>query len=368
MGFYWLASDVLQGNVLADLPKFDVPRVKKVIGRYEQSTGTLPLIGAPADWERIVTPGATHFHLLRDNPDDPAHGIPLWGGMITEAPLTSGNDVRFPMSTVEAYFDRRFIGDETYTQVGQNLIVKDIVEKYIADGPNGGLPIRVVIVNGGAGKLRDRSYLNTDDKTVYSVLTDLMGVIDGPEWTVGWEWQANPERITPVLYVGDRIGSAVAAGLSASAVFDMPGPVLDFQRYSSYAQGKGANVVMATSSGQGDERPQSPLQVTPDPLRPTFEHRFTPSTSIKEVSTLTGHAQSAAEGLANGTLALALVATADRAPKLDVDWFIGDDIGYNITAPAFPNGKEGVARAVGWELAPQGTATITPILVGGNLS
>lgn len=365
--FSWVATEVLTGQVIADLPKLDVPRCKKVIGRYEPATGTLPLVGAPVDWERILTGGATNFHLLRDNPDDPAHGIPVWGGMITEDTLTESDVVEFPMSTIEAYFDRRYVGDETYTGVGQNLIVKDLVEKYAAAGPNGGIPIRVVIVNGGSGKLRDRTYIDRDDKTLYSVLTDLMGIDDGPEWTVGWEWKSNPERITPVLYVGDRIGAPVTPGLGPSAVFEIPGAATRFSRYRSYANGKGANVVMAVSSGQGDDRPQSAPVVIPDTLRPTFEHRFTPSTSIKNTQTLEDHAASRAAFLAGGTVALEMGAAADKAPQLDVDWSIGDDIGFRVTAPAFPNGLEGVARAVGWELEPQGTARIQPILAGDEI-
>lgn len=421
--FSWLATAVLDGAVLADLPKLDVPRVKKVIGRYEPATATLPLIKAPEDWERILTPGATVLWLLRDNPDDPAHGIPVWGGMITEDPLTEADTVQFPMATLEAYLDRRFVGDRNYVNVGQNDIVTDLVESFVAAGPNGGLPIRVQVVNGGAGKLRTREYKDQDDKTVYSVSKELSGVIDGPEWSIGGEWQSNPERITPVFYVGDRLGSAVTPGLGAAAVFEMPGSVRGFRRYRSYARGKGANTLKAVSSGQGDIRPESPLIVTPDVLRPTFEERFTPSTSITDIDTLTDHATTRAAALKDGTTTLELSAIADKAPKLDVDWFIGDDIGYNIggtkttttsdltidsegydsevgfpvdgegydadgditldgelydvpatvstsrpIVPAFPRGLEGTARAVGWELEPQGTAIITPILAGGDLT
>lgn len=365
MRHYWVATAALTGDVLADLPKLDVSRVKKIIGRYEPAVATFPLVGAPVDWERILTPYATMFWLMRENPSDPAHGIPLWGGLLTEDPLSEADVVELPLVTAEGYLDRRYVGNRTYTGVGQNLIVKDLVESFAAAGPNGGLPIRVQIVNGGDGKPRDREYKDQDDKTLYSVLQDLSGVIDGPEWSMGGEWQG--ERITPVLYVGDRIGTPKRADLAPPAVFDMPGCVTSFHRYRSYANGKGANVVMATSSGQGDDRPQSAPVITPDPLRPTVEERFTPSTSIKNTATLDEHAQARAALLADGVRALELSAAEPRAPRLDVDWSIGDDIGFDITAPAFPGGFVGVARAIGWELSPQGSATITPILAGGDL-
>lgn len=367
MRHYWVATDAQTGRVLADLPRLSVPKVKTVIGRYEPATATFPLIGAPVDWERILTPGATGFWLLRENPSDPAHGVPLWGGILIEDPLTHRDTVELSLMTWEWYFDRRYVGNKAFTGAGQNNIVRDLVTAFAATGPNGGIPIRVQITSGGAGRARDRKYFDRDDKTLYSVLRDLMGVIDGPEWTVGGEWRTEPERITPVLYVGDRLGTAQREDLSPAAVFDMPGPVTNFRRHRSYATGKGANAVKAVSSGQGDDRPESQMVVAADALRPTFEHRFTPSTSIKETSTLDAHAQAKAELLRRGTITLELEAVADFAPQLGVDWFIGDDIGYDISAPAFPNGSIGVARAIGWELEPEGTATITPILAGGDL-
>lgn len=368
---YWLATDAKTGTILADLPKLDVPKVKEVIGRYEPATGTFPLVGAPEDWDRIVTPGATVFWLLRDNPDDPAHGVPLWGGMIVDDPRTGKDSIAFGMQPIEWYTDCRYVGDVSFTNVGQNLIVTDLIEDFVATGPNGGLPIRVENIDGVSGTPRTRTdWKAKDDKTIYSVLRDFMGVIGGPEWTIGGEWQTSPERITPVLRVGSRIGTAVTQGLSPAVVFDMPGCVIDFQRYRSYARGRGANAVKAVSSGQGDERPESDLVVTPDLLRPTFEHRFTPSTSIKEKSTLNEHANARAGQLADGSLTLELTVLDEQAPQLGVDWFIGDDIGFAIApgrVPAFPNGYEGVARAIGWELNLHGTRTMSPILAGGDL-
>jgi len=368
--FTWLASELLTGRIFADLRDLEVRRVKQTLGRYETATAKLPLVGnaVPVDWERVLLPGATVFHLMRRNPAG-GPSIPQWGGYITADPLNDEDAVEFPMTTVEAYFDRRFVGDETYTGVGQNLIVKDLVEKYAAAGPNGGIPIRVVIVSGGDGKLRDREYKDQDDKTLYSVLQDFMGVKDGPEWTVGWERQSNPERITPVLYAGDR---------------------------------------------------------------PTFEYRFTPSTSIKETATLDEHAEGAAVELAGGTKSLQLAGDAVTSPTLNVDWFVGDDIGFKVggqfrpgisnlgapgvfevdaegllipnvgtqpaenglldasglvagtdglyefseprtraarpIVPAFPTGLRGVARAIGVELDFENVPTVTPILAGDDIN
>jgi hypothetical protein len=64
------------------------------------------------------------------------------------------------------------------------------------------------------------------------------------------------------------------------------------------------------------------------------------------------------------------------APKLNVDWFLGDDVGYqlggldsngNDTFPSFPGGLSGVARAVGYQIEISDTPIITPVIAGPSL-
>jgi hypothetical protein len=222
--------------------------------------------------------------------------------------------------------------------------------------------------------LRTRTeYTDQADKTVYSALQDLMGVQGGPEWYVGWEWQTNPERLTPVLYVGDRIGVAAAAGMQPNAWFEMPGPVKSFQMVEDFTDSHGANAVMAVSSGVGTSRPQSTLQVFADPQRPTIEFRWTPSTSITDTTTLNTYAVQALSQLQQGSVTLSMdaVASDPACPQLGVDWNLGDDIGYRIggldangvdTVPAFPGGISGTARAIGYTLDVTETPVLTPVL------
>ena len=399
MDYSWVSVDARTGVILADLPLLDVDKIKRSISRYDSATASLPLAPPPAGWELATREGGAVMVLLGD-------ATPIWGGIVTQAPRGSGDTVEMSLATVESYFDRRYVGDVTYTQVGQNAIVADLIARYVATGPRGGLPIRAVQV-GGAGTLRDRTYTDASDKTVYSCLTELAAVDGGPEWTVEWEWQHDPERITPVLYVGARIGAAVNAGLAPVSTFDLPGCVIEATVFRDYSAGKGANVVVAVSSAVADVRPQSPAQVAADDGRPTYEHRWTPSTSITEVSTLTAHARSALATLAPGAVAVTLSANAGTAPRLGIDWVLGDDVGYALggletdprthmvdvyddlwsdiwsdtwggtflrrekalvnpdgrdSVPAFPGGIAGAARAIGWELTLGATPIVTPIL------
>lgn len=404
----WVSVDAQTGVILADLPDLEVDSIKSTIGRYESAMAYLPLPTAPLDWQRATLEGGSIMVLLSQPTDrlgqPVGESVPIWGAMVTKCTPNESDVVPLSLATLESYFDRRYVGDETFTQVGQNAIVAALVNKYIKAGAKPGLPIRVSYT--GAGALRDRAYKDQEDKTLYSVLTELSGVDGGPEWTVGWEWQHSPERITPVLYVGDRVGRAVTPGMGAAATFEMPGPVVAFSLDKDYSAGRGANDVMAVSTAEGNTRPQSPRQLSADTSRPTFEFRWTPSTSISNVSTLTDHARSALVALANGSKPLSMSAVMDGAPALGIDWAIGDDLGFSIgglefdpatrtardlftdlftdrfgsdgivlvnpngrdSVPAFPGGFAGVARAIGWELTLTGTRIITPTLASAEIT
>jgi hypothetical protein len=363
----WVATEMLTGEVIADLPDFDVQKVARSVGGYQTTTGTLPIPTAPINWLDATLHGAVNMVLLQD-------GNPIWGGMVSSRTRGEGDTVQISLATLEAYFDRRFVGDVTFAATGQDSIVGSLVAAFGGDA--GGIPIRVQVVGTPPGTPRDRTYQAILDKTTLSALTDLMGISGGPEWTIGWEHQSSPERYTPVLYVGDRIGNAVTPGLAPNATFDMPGCITTFSLVEDYSTGKGANSVMAVSTAQGNTRPQSPPQIAVDPHRPTFEYRWTPSTSTTDVGTLTAQAAKALAVMSAGSTVLSLSATVSNAPVLGVDWSLGDDVGVILggldangkdTVPSIPGGLSVVARAIGWEMTLSETPIITPILVGATL-
>lgn len=358
MTYQWVSTDTRTGRVLADLPDLSVSTVTQVLGAYTSASASLPLPTAPEGWERATLHGGATLVLL----DDAGEGqpVPVWGGGVTARRRGDGDIVSLSLATPEAALDRFYVGDVTYTATGQNAIVADLIARYVTT-----MPFRVVQV-GGAGTLRDRTYMDASDRTVLSAIIELSGVQGGPEWTVGWEWRHDPERITPVLYVGARIGSSPIAGLAPAASFDMPGSVTKIELTEDFTAGKGATDVMAVSSGVEAARPQSPHQVAADVSRPGFEYRFTPSTSISDPATLTAHAQRALARMVDGAVAMSLTAAVESAPRLGVDWFIGDDVGFDVGAlgqvPAFPSGLVGTARCIGWELSLVEPLTVTPIV------
>ncbi len=397
MAYSWLAVALRDGQVITPLPDLTCESVGVRICNYQTAQGSLPVGGTgrnapPADWQRATTEGATVYVLL-DDPGDGSTSVPVWGGYLTKAEPSTGDTIPLPLSTLEAYLDCRYVGDVTYTATDQNTIVSDLIARFVNDGT---INIRVQVV-GGAGTVRDHTYTDASNKSVLSALTELAGVVDGPEWTIGWEW-SDAEHITPVLYVGNRLGTAVTPGFMPNAVFEAPGSIISAALTRDFSKGKGANRVIASSSASATTQPTSPPQVYSDPLRPTFEYRFTPSTSISDVNTLTEHAQAALAQMQQGSRALTMTAAVESAPRLGRDWSLGDDIGYKIggpeydpgrhwgdawsdiwsdvwgslvrntsgreSVPAFPGGISGTARALGWDLTISGVQTVTPILGG----
>lgn len=352
MTLSWVAVNANTGQMIADLPELEVAGLFGcTLMRYESQTATLPVLSAPENWRQATRPGAVVLVCLDDDGK-----TPLWGGLIIDRERTHNGPVQLSLVTIEGYFDRRYVGNTAYGATPQNLIAKDLIDLYVKTGALRGLPIRVQVV-GGNGVTRSRTYKDIEDKTVYSVLGDLSGVIGGCEWTVGWENVNN--LITPVFYVGDRIGRSAPADLEPAAQFYLPGSVSSAQLKETFTSQLGANRVIAVSSGVDDARPQSSPKSNTTDLRPTFEFRWTPSTSIKEIATLNDHASRALAAMKNGGIGLEITANREEAPRLGSEWFIGDDIGFDLTAPAWPDGLRGVGRVVGWRMDAD---TIQPLI------
>ena len=357
MTLSWLSINASTGDVIADLPTLRGDgALKQTLMRYESQTASLPMDAPPENWRQATRKGAVFLVALDESQQ------PVWGGMVIRRNTADKGDAKFSLVSAEAYFDRVYVGDVSFTNIPQNTIVKTLVEAYAKTGAKRGLPLRVEVI-GGVGVARTQAYKDSEDKTLYSVLTDLSGLLGGPEWTVGWEW-VNASTLGLVLSVGDRIGKSAPAGLGPAAQFYLPGSVSSASLDEGYGADEGSNDVMAVSTGTEGARPQSPHQTNTSDLRPRFEFRWTPSTSISVTDTLTSHAQRGLAAMKNGTVALAITANRQEAPQLWRDGRIGDDIGFDLSGPSWPDGISGVARCVGWEMT---DTTITPLVDVTNI-
>lgn len=365
----WLAIAARTGAIISELPLLTVDgdSIKQTIGRYETATAHVPIAGkyAPADWKRATKKGASFLVFVEDSVQD-SRGLPTWGGLITRRRRNETDLIDLDLITAEGYLDRRYTGAQTFAATGQNTIMQTLLA-LVVDGAGGknGIPLRVVNIDGAPGTLRDRTYLDQDDKTIYSAAQELMGVDGGPEWTIGLEW-VDSLHIGLVAQVGARIGVSPLPGLVPNAAFDLPGNVSNFELIEDYSTGNGATDVMAVSSGEGTTRPQSTHMISNDLDRPTFEYRFTPSTSITDVATLNSHATDELHVISGGISSLTLKAELDAAPRIGSEWNIGDDVSYAVagSVPAFaPDGLAGTARAMGWERTLTGARFVAPTLI-----
>lgn len=300
-----------------------------------------------AGWDPATLPGRTMLVALDAETEEP-----LWGGMVYRRRSTAGDWVILDTVTLEGYFDRRYVSDHRFTFVDQALIA----EGLIADATNDGVEMVVDAVT--SFRFREREYFEDEDKTVLSVLSELAGIDGGIEFTIDLEWADETHTVLRrVVRVAGRIGAASAR---PTAVFTMPGAVVDFDYLEDFSSEYGANAVQAVSSGEGDTRPESRWMTVLQAGWARFEKKFTPSTSITAVATLNLHARAEVLQTWDGMKELTLEAELTTAPRVGVDWRLGDDVGVSLTCPRFPArldadgsvvpGYQANVRAIGWEL------------------
>lgn len=378
MGYSWIACRAVDGTVIAPLPDLDVPTVGVTLCNWWSGQASLPLDDStPGDWRRATAPQATYLVLL-DNGDGvrPGQPDPVWGGIVTGRTFTSADTVSLTIATWESYLARRYVRTATYPDVEQcGLIASLVTDSVLTARDATPTPPTLIIEATPGSTTRYRAYEESSSKTVAAAMQELSGVDGGPEWTVVWRHMTGPERYVPVLKIADRIGTPKPASMpSPAAVFAMPGSVIEFTRTEDWTDGRAANSVVATST-DADSNPISATQVYTDPERPTIQYRYSPSSSIQTVTPLREHAAKALSVMRDGAVALALTAAVEDAPRLGLDWGLGDDTGWSLASRSVSPGRivpgdpgsgwqpvAGVDRCIGWEIGQSGVETVTPIL------
>jgi hypothetical protein len=360
----WLGCDLVTGRIVEELPDLQ-GRIEALLGAYSSSPFQLPVpLGGhgalPSNWVAATEPGRSMIVAVLGD-------APIWAGIVLGRRGGTAATVTLPCVSLEGYLDRRYVCDHDFTQVDEALIAASLMDDANIEG------IDFDVDAPATGTLRDREYRDQDDKTVYSALRELMGVINGPEWTVALGWtDTSQTAVAKTVRVRKRIGhastqpTAIFTTGGAAAVISAIGASEGVYEYTEdYSSGKGANHVVATSSGEGDTRPQSAPARDEELIAagwPCWEHRYSPSSSITDTSTLDAHAQATLALISRGARAISITARADAYPILGRDWSIGDDIGYELTGHRHPGGITGVLRAVGWGLDPR-AGVVTPVLL-----
>lgn len=345
-GFQFLSVSLVDGTVLAELPDLQLTRLSYRLEETTSETAMLPWHNICRNWDEATIPYQAAILLIRDK-------TVLWGGIVVKRERSLASEgVTLTLATVEHYFDSLHVGSHSYSNRDQCDIVKDLVASTIVDHRFG-----LLIEATPSSIRRDRNYKAESDKTLLSVLQELANVLNGPEWCTMWR-RLDDGHYRPILKVADHVGSSTVATTFDESV------MTSFTATEDYTSGYGANWVLAVSTADAGERPQSDAMTVEQPARPVVEYVFQPSTSIKNKETLNAHAQSTLLQVANGTRSIKMGLSLLDAPMIYQEWQPGDLISWNILDERgfFAGFSRGSARIVGYEIDFTGVWTITPLL------
>lgn len=344
-GFQFLAVSLTSGTVLAEFPDL---QVSKLSYRFEESTSetvTLPWRNIPSNWGEATVPYGTAILLTRGS-------TVLWGGIVVKRERTlQGSGLSLTLATVEHYLNNVYVGNHTYSNRDQCEIVGDLVSNTLKDHR-----FMLSVETSASSIRRDRTYEESSDKTLLSVLQELSNVQDGPEWCTSW--QVRDGVYLPVLTVADRIGS-----VTPSTTFDET-VMTSFRVLEDYTTGYGANMVWAVGSTTGEDRLCSDVMAAGQSYRPVIEHVVNVSSSITQKETLNAHASSALRQLQDGTNTVDMTLNLTAAPILYEEWKPGDVVAWTVADDSgrFEGFAHSEARVVGYDIDFSGVWTITPVL------
>lgn len=343
--FQFLAVSLSSGIVLAEFPDL---QVSKLSYRFEETTSetmVLPWRNIPSNWGEATIPYGVAILLV-------CGSTVLWGGIVVKRERTlQGSGLSLTVATVEHYLDSVYVKDHVYSNRDQCEIVKDLVSTTLKDHR-----FMFSIEASPSAVRRDRTYEESSDKTLLSVLQELSNVQHGPEWCTSW--RVVDGRYVPVLTVADRIGS-----VDPVTTFD-ESTMTAFRVLEDYTAGYGANVVWAVGDTTGEGRLRSDVMVAGQSYRPVVEHVVRPSSGITQKETLNGHASAVLQQLRDGTNTVGMTLSLLAAPIMYEEWKPGDVVAWTVADHdgRFSGFDHGEARVVGYDIDFSGVWTITPVL------
>lgn len=344
-GFQFLAVSLTSGTVLAEFPGL---QISKLSYRFEETTSgmvTLPWRNLPSNWADATIPYGVAILLVRGS-------TVLWGGIVVKRERTlQGSGLSLTVVTVEHYLDSVYVKDHTYSNRDQCEIVEDLVSSTLE-----GHRFMISVEASPSSIRRDRTYEESSDKTLLSILQELSNVQNGPEWCTSW--RAVDGRYVPVLTVADRIGSTVPVTTFDESV------MTSFAIVEDYTSGYGANMVWAVGSTTDETQLRSDVMVDDQSYRPVVEHVVRPSSNITQKETLNAHASASLRQLRDGTNTMSMTLSLLAAPIVYEEWRPGDVVAWTVADDdgRFTGFDHGEARVVGYDIDFSGVWTITPVL------
>lgn len=344
-GVQFLAVSLTSGIVLAEFPDLQVSKLSYRFEEVTSETMVIPWRNIPSNWNEATVPYGTAILLVRGS-------TVLWGGIVVKRERTlQGSGLSLTLATVEHYLDSVYVKDHTYSNRDQCEIVKDLVLSTLKDHR-----FTLSVEVSPSSIRRDRTYEESSDKTLLSVLQELSNVQKGPEWCT--LWRAVDGGYLPVLMVADRIGSVTPVTTFDESV------MTSFRIVEDYTSGYGANMVWAVGDTTGEDQLRSDTMVADQSYRPVVEHVVRPSSSIIQKETLNAHASASLRQLRDGTNTLSMTLSLLAAPIVYEEWRPGDVVAWAVADDdgRFTGFDHGEARVVGYDIDFSGVWTITPVL------
>nr|UVX65794.1 MAG: hypothetical protein [Bacteriophage sp.] len=331
--------------MLAEFPDLQVSKLSYRFEEITSETMVLPWRNIPSNWGEATIPYGVAILLVRGS-------TVLWGGIVVKRERTlQGEGLSLTVATVEHYLDSVYVKDHVYSNRDQCEIVWDLVSTTLKDHRF------MLSIEASPGTVRrDRTYEESSDKTLLSVLQELSNVQNGPEWCTSWR---NVDgRYMPVLTVADRIGS-----VEPITTFD-ESVMTSFRILEDYTAGYGANMVWAVGESTDEGRLRSDTMVAEQSYRPVVEHVVRPSSSITRKETLDAHASASLHQLRDGTNTMSMTLSLLSAPIVYKEWRPGDIVAWTVADDdgRFAGFDHGEARVVGYDIEFSGAWTITPTL------
>ncbi|HET6916945.1 MAG TPA: hypothetical protein VFH56_12715 [Acidimicrobiales bacterium] len=365
MNLQWVAVNLLTGAIVCDLADLELTgALATTIGQVESTQMFLHVTDSTnPDWLTGTQPGGSALIAYTGTNTTPTV---VWGGIVTQRVREPGDPtVQLALSTPECYLDGCQVGTYTASNLNQDTILQGLMA--FAMGSN--RPAWTLNhLSNASTQTQSVSYTPSSQTSVYAALQALSAVQGGPEWMTGWTWNVAAGTITPTLTYGARIGQPVNAGAQPNVTIEsgdlMPGSAFT----EDYSPGMGANVVTAfgsTSGASSGALPTATAQEVDLKGRPLWTYAFTPNQTVTDVTVLASYASQAATLMQDGAQPLTMTIANDLTGKqFGLDWNLGDDIGWVIDGPAFPQPVSGVSRVVSYHAD---WTTITPILKGASL-
>lgn len=338
----WYGCDLRSGRIAEELRALRPDQaLSRRLGASTSTTFTLALDGAPGGWEAATDPGRTLLVAV-----DTTTGQPVWSGITLIRPGGSDPTVKLTAATPEVYLDRRYPGGYATTATDQTTVMAALATTALTSGP----PLILDTVE--SGTVIDYTMADSQDRTILSGLQEVVAMAGAPEWTVDTVWaDAAQTAFQLVLRIRPTIGRITSL---PAAIFDLPGCISSYTLTESYERGKGATQVIARGEQADGVRATSTVHTATDLIAggwALWEDRYTPASGITDTTQLDRHAAQTLALTGTGSRAWALEAVASQAPRLGLDWSLGDSVGLQIaTSPRHPSGIQTTARAYAWSL------------------